>query len=205
MSETRRYSKRAFAALGLMLLGLACLGRSPATHHYRMNLFAGAAVETGLDGRAVGLGPVSFPRHLERPQIVTRTGTSSLSFDANQRWAGGFESNVVRVLAGDLVQRIGVPVVTDPASTPLPVVYQVAVAIEEFEGRPGGELVLRARFVVRERGGEERVWSDLATVRLIVEGRDLGSLVSAHDAAVGGLADAIARRLADLAQSDRAR
>ena len=187
-----------------MLLGLACLGRSPTTHHYRMNLFAGAAVETSLGGRAVGLGPVSFPRHLERPQIVTRTGVSSLSFDANQRWAGGFESNVVRVLAGDLALRIGVPVVIDPASTPLPVIYQVAVAIEEFEGRPGGELVLRARFVVRERGGEERVWSDLATVRLIVEGRDLGSLVSAHDAAVGGLADAIALRLADLGQSDRA-
>ena len=194
----QNWAGRAGLLVALSALVLGCLGRSPSVRHYTMSPRAGQA--SGAIGGAVGLGPVSFPRHLERPQIVTRTSGAQLSFDEYNRWAGGFESNVVRVLADDLASRTGTPVVVDRSSSPLAIAYQVAVDIDEFEGRPGEQLVLRARFVTRERTGQKRVWTDESTVRQPIAGSDVESLVSAHDAALAQLADAIALRLASVSQ-----
>jgi len=193
---------KALAAITALALG--CLGRSPSVRHYTMSPLTGVASGERVEG-AVGLGPVSFPRHLERPQIVTRTGGAQLKFDEFNRWAGGFESNVVRVLADNLSSRTGTPVIIDRSASPLQIAYQVAVEIDEFEGRPGEQLVLRARFVTREREGEKRIWTDESTIRQPVDGGDVESLVSAHDAALAQLADAIALRLSGVSPGDTAR
>ena len=195
----RQLASRGGLAVSVAALALGCLGRSPSVRHFTMSPQTGVAGGARVEG-AVGLGPVSFPRHLERPQIVTRTGAAQLSFDEYNRWAGGFESNVVRVLADNLSSRTGTPVVVDRSASPLQIAYQVAVDIDEFEGRPGEQLVLRARFVTRERAGEKRVWTDESTVQQPVDGRDVESLVAAHDAALAQLADAIARRLASVSE-----
>jgi uncharacterized lipoprotein YmbA len=58
-----------------------------------------AAAERGL---AIGIGPVTFPKYLDRPQIVTSTSPYALNMAEFDRWAEPLESNFVRVLAENL-------------------------------------------------------------------------------------------------------
>lgn len=201
MIPVRRRIREGAMALAVGLLALGCLGKSPAVRHYAMSPVSGPALAR-IPGLVVGLGPVSFPRYLERPQLVTRRDRTELVFEEFHRWAGGFESNVVGVLAQNLSARLGgAPVLLDPEVSPLPVGYRVAVDIQQFEGRLGGKLALRARWAVRETRGGMRAWTGNSSLLQSVAGDDVPSLVAAHDALLGRLADAIAGRIADASRS----
>ena len=49
--------------------------------------------------RPIGVGPVTVPDYLDRPQIATRSSSSSLQFSEFDRWAEPLEKNLMRVLA----------------------------------------------------------------------------------------------------------
>lgn len=188
-------TRKLAAPMGILCLGLllGCLGRSPSTSHYSMRPVPGSAVG-GSSDMAVGLGPIDVPRYLQRPQMVTRLDGSELKFDEFERWAGGFEANVTSVLADDLSTRLGgAHVVLDPSNTALPLAFRVSVTFQEFVGRPGESLVMRALWVIRSDGGDI-AFSDETRVDEPL-GRGPEALVSAHDAALGRLADAIAAGL----------
>ena len=180
--------------VGVVLVGvtIGCLGRSPAAREYTMNPVAGSAVGHGSE-LTVGLGPIEFPRYLERPHMVTRLAGSELAYDELHRWAGGFESNVARVLADDLSTRLGgARVVHGPSALALE--YRVSVTFQQFEGRAGEDLVLRAQWVIRAAASDVS-WRDETIVSQPL-GSGAENLVSAHDAALGQLADAIAAAIA---------
>lgn len=182
------------AALVTGALALGCLGRSPAVHHYTMSSVGGSDVAPS--DLSIGLGPVTFPKYLERPHLVTRRGGSEIEIDELNRWAGGFEPNVVGALADDLGARLGTDrVFLDPAASPFPVAFQIAVDIHQFEAVDRDALVLRARWVIRERSGEERAWTREATVREELVGGDVEDLIAAHEQALGRLADLIASQI----------
>lgn len=197
--DERRFRACAAGFVWVLCAGLAlgssgCFGRSPAPRQYTLG--AASATAGGSSELAIGLGPVTFPEYLDRPQLVTRLEGSELAFDELNRWAGGFQSNVVGALADALGARLGTDrVFLDPGASPFPVAYQVAVDVHRFEGSPGGELVLRARWVVREQAGEGRSWSEETTIRQGVDGTDTQSLIAAHDAALDALAGVIAGRI----------
>jgi uncharacterized lipoprotein YmbA len=146
---------------------------------------------------------VSLPRYLDQPQLVTRVGGSQLAYDELHRWAGGFEPNVLRALGDDLSARLGTKrVVAYPAEAPFPLAYRVTLDIFRFDGRPGGEMVLRARWILHDGSGEEGPWSEEAEIRHPLPDADVQSLVAAHDAALGVLAGEIAARIEDLSSGD---
>ncbi len=199
--------RRTATALAVAILALGCLGRSPGVRQYTLGSVPGGASAGSAEFRAgsaefgVALGPVTFPPYLQRPQLVTRNASSELFVDARNRWAGGFEANVLRALADDLSARLGTPwVVVAPEDAPLPPAYRIAVDFLRFEGQPGAELVLRARWVIREQEGD-RVWSGGGAIRRPLADEGTESLVAAHEAALGELADAIAAPLAEARRS----
>jgi uncharacterized lipoprotein YmbA len=50
----------------------------------------------------IGIGPVTLPKYLDRPQIVTFTSPYALNVVEFDRWAEPLESTFVRVLAENL-------------------------------------------------------------------------------------------------------
>jgi len=183
------------STLAAAALALGCLGRSPATHHYTLRPVGGGA--TAISELSIGLGPVTFPKYLERPSMVIRRGESEIRIDELHRWAGGFEPNVIGALADDLGARLGTDrVFLDPAASPFPVAFQVAVDFHQFEAHEGDAVVvLRARWVIRERSGEERAWTRETTIRQDLPGDSIEDLVAAHDTALARLADVIAGQI----------
>src|SRR5919109_1073251 len=57
---------------------------------------------SGGQGATIGVGPVTLPRYLDRPQIVTQTSPYELKLAEFDRWAEALDINFSRVLAENL-------------------------------------------------------------------------------------------------------
>ena len=194
MSRRSHSPYRSALLIAMAALALGCLGRSPTVHYYTMSLVGNA--QGDRSDLSVGLGPITLPDYLDRPQIVTRTRGSELRIDEQQRWAGGFRSNLTETLADDLRTRLGSDLVfLDASASPSPVAFQVAVDIRQFEAREGEGLVLRARWIVREKIGLDRAWTRESTIRQESSGGGVQGQIDAYDAALGRLADQIAAQI----------
>ncbi len=180
-------------------LAIGCLGRSAQVRFYTMSPVEGPALNNIAEDLIVVVGPVSFPRYLERPHLVTRAQASEIKIDGVRRWAGGFESNVRRVLVDNLRARLGQQrVTTVPLVQPSGSVLRVTVDILQFEGDPGNDLLLRVHWVAQDEVNRTRAWSEEITIRRPLKAKDVTSLVAAHDQALGQLSDVIAARIASL-------
>jgi uncharacterized protein len=94
-----------------LLLGLSACGSSPAVRFYTLaplqSVEIPAAVEVAERRGILAVGPVELANHLDRPQIVRRVGTTSVSLLENDRWAGSLQSDLARVLIDNLGVLLG--------------------------------------------------------------------------------------------------
>ena len=126
-------SPLALAALALLLL-TAC-GTSEPSRLYTLSALPDRGGEfAGSEGPAVGVGPVTLPQYLDRPQIVQRSGPNRLETSEFDRWAEPLSDTVPRVLAeniGRLLQSEKVYVL--PRRRRLPLDLSVEVDFSQFE------------------------------------------------------------------------
>jgi len=117
----------------------------------------------------VGLGPITLPAYLDRPELVSRVGRNELRVSQNGRWAEPLERGFVRALRHRLETLLGpnavVPFPWEPAKTP-PLV--ISVEVQRFEP-VSGSAELWAQYTMREsatgvivNAGEERLSEPLA-------------------------------------------
>jgi len=94
-------------------------------------------------GTAIGVGPISLPKYLDHPQIVTGTATNSLNQAEFDQWGGELNDNITRVLATNLANLLGTDRVwLYPWDVGIPVEYQVTANVMNFEQRADGTVVL---------------------------------------------------------------
>lgn len=150
----------AFAAvLALVLPVLSGCGKSDPTRFYALTAAANAGSQSpgAREGVAIGIGPVSLPQYLDRPEIATRDSQNKLNMAQFDQWAGRLEDNFGRVLAENLavlLQTDRVSIFPWKPNTPLE--YQIEVNVTRFEADPDGKVVLQARWVI-SRGEDAEV------------------------------------------------
>jgi uncharacterized lipoprotein YmbA len=201
---------RVLALCGVALLVLSgCLGSSPPTQFYLLPSLTGGAVSppasVGQRDLTLGVGPVTVPPYLDRPQIVTRTSRAKLALAAFDQWAGPLADTLARVLAEDLALVIPTErVVLYPWPRTMDPDYQLTVEVLQFDRGPGGEVVLVARWSLLDRDGKERV---MRTARLsqVAGGADYEATVTAMGRTLEGLAQDMAATLRSLAPPAAAR
>jgi uncharacterized protein len=145
----QRLFRLAATTLGICLMALGgCASTQPARFYVLSALPGGeiaspvAAAERDL---TVGIGPVTLPKYLDRPQIVTYTSPYALNVAEFDRWAEPLQSTFVHVLPENLALLI-------PTASPVmfpwpgltPIDYQVTVEVSHFSGQLGGESSLIA-------------------------------------------------------------
>jgi uncharacterized lipoprotein YmbA len=114
-----------------------------------------AQLSVSVNDMIIGVGPVELPEHLERPQIVTRIGSSELHFSEFNRWAGSLEKNFSRVLAENLSVLLSTDkVLVYPWVGTLEVKRQVRVNILQFGSLPGGEVLLKVLWGIKDEDGK---------------------------------------------------
>lgn len=103
----------------------------------------------------IGVGPVELPEHLERPQIVTRISSNELYLSEFNRWAEPLEENFSSVLAENLSVLLSTDkVLVYPWIGSIEVKRQVRVNVLQFDGLPGGEVLLKVLWGLKDEDGK---------------------------------------------------
>ena len=102
----RLFPPRHLLTLGLFLLALAGCASTPPTQFYVLPSLAGSdtAPLSAADSRdlTIGVGPVTLPPYLDRPQIVTNTSRAKLTLAEFDQWAAPLHDIFSRALAENL-------------------------------------------------------------------------------------------------------
>jgi uncharacterized lipoprotein YmbA len=191
----------ALVTLVVLLIGLGACASTPSRFYILNTLSASETIPgtAAAQGPVIGVGPITLPKYLDRPQIVTRSGRDQLALGEFDRWAEPLQDNVLRVLAENLASLIP----TDqlllhawPQSATLD--YQVTVDMLQFDGWLGGESMLLALWSVLD-GAELPLLSQRAFLNVPVGGGDYDAMVSAMSELLARLSRDIAVAIQHLA------
>jgi uncharacterized lipoprotein YmbA len=134
----------AFAGCGLLT--------APRTISPQFFVLNAVAVESGTATPIhIGLGPVSLPSYLDRPEMARRVDSNQIAYDAEARWAESLQGNFQRTVAANLV------LLLHPTRIEFFPWYRTAhfdaivtIAVSRFEEQPDGTVALMARWTVRD-------------------------------------------------------
>ena len=147
----------------------------------------------------LGIGPVTIPGYLDRPQLVTRVESNEVRLSGVARWAEPLREGVLRVLRQDLLVASGArSVVLYPWSAGALVEVVVAVDLLGFEPDARGNATLVARWSVREAAhGAVRTVRE-SHLSKPANGKGTGAEVAALSQALAALAGEIAVTVREL-------
>ncbi len=186
------------AACTVACAAAAC-GWTPFTPHpdpsrfFVLTPLSGVPVVDAARLPALGVGPVSFPHYLDRPEIVTRVSSNEVKPAAFDYWAGSLPRQFVGVLAQNLQMLLGVDrMEIHPwyaASAP-PLIVEADV--QRFEPSASGEVQLVVIWRIRKGSRSEVLRSGESSLSHRSAGPDAGSAAEA----LSGLLGEFSRELA---------
>jgi len=139
----RPYQTLIVALLFLVPLSLAGCGNTQPTRFYVLSAIPQKPAPSPGQGAAIGVGPITIPQYLDRPQIVTRTGDNQLALGEFDHWGGNLDDNIKLTLASNLATLLETDRVSlFPWKDAAPIEYQVTIDIETFEANDQGTAVL---------------------------------------------------------------
>ena len=142
----------------LLVFFLAACSSTPPVAYYTLNTLPERQQEIPAevmdDTIAIGVGPVEFPKFLDRPQIVTRKSQNQIEVSEFNRSAGSFPGDFSRVLA----KNISILLPTDrvavyPWGDQFTPTYQIKLEVEQFDGQLGESVVLDVTWMVIDQEG----------------------------------------------------
>jgi uncharacterized lipoprotein YmbA len=196
-----RSELKSAAALLAVLLLAGCAGKSPRVDFYVLSADAKAVtgVAGGCSSQAISVGPVSWPKYLDQPRIVTRAGANRLEANEFNRWGGSLEDDFVRTtienLSGLLQSEL---VVNYRRSSRYATVYRVEMDVLRFDGALGGDVVLEVKWSVIAEATGKIALVTTSSIQKGTSGPDYEALVNASSMALAELSEEIAAQLAQL-------
>jgi uncharacterized lipoprotein YmbA len=126
----------------LCLAILAGCGVTPPARYYILTPVEDSSAKP-VAGPAIGIGPVSFPAYLDRPEIAHRSGNNQLHFAESDRWAEPLKTAFSHILADNL----SVMLPTDqislyPWARTTRIAYQISLDVTRFDADASGTVAL---------------------------------------------------------------
>jgi uncharacterized lipoprotein YmbA len=180
------------------LLGaLAGCTQTAPTNFYTLSAATEPTVaKRSAHGLVIGLGPITLPQYLDRPDIVTRQGANQMRLADLNKWAEPLEPLLTRIMAEDLYALLDAnDVIPVPQRGDVPLDRVVEVDISRFDADESGKVVFDARWRIY-RGDNETL---LASGRSQIE--EQGAPVPDYDAIVAAMSRAVGRASEEIAQA----
>jgi uncharacterized lipoprotein YmbA len=156
----------AVVGLGILLAGCSILQPRPdPSRFFVLTPTAQPAARHSEHPLRLGLGPISFPAYLQRPQMVTRIGANEITLSEIHRWGAPIEDNFARVLAQDLSEILGTEQITIyPWFSTLALDYAISVDLSEFDVDNEGGARLLARWRIFDGAKAKSLRTGLANL-----------------------------------------
>ena len=186
------HMRRALAAA--LLLVVAGCSQSPPTEFYTLSGMQLPPGGSSAPRTVVGVGPVTLPDYLDRPQIVTRASGNRVVLASFHSWVEPVDGMFTRVLVGNLSSLLASDnVVTVPQRRPMPLDYQVEVDVTRFDADLSGRAVLDARWRVFGKDGDQLVGEGRSTiVEPVAEPGSYEAIVAAMSKTLARMSSSIA-------------
>jgi uncharacterized lipoprotein YmbA len=194
-------------AFVLMVLLLASCSTTPAVSYYTLNplseMKSDVSQAVSGDTLAIGVGPLEFPRFLDRPQIVTRKSQHRLEVSEFHRWAGSFSEDFLRVLAKNISMLLPTDrVVAYPWTDRFSPSFRIPLTVEQFDGRLGEDVVLNVTWSVRRQKDTNEPVIKHTRIKEPVSAEDYEALVAAQSRAIAALSRAIVMEIERVSDRD---
>ena len=195
---------RTILSTGLLLTFVAgCAGPSPRSNYYLLNALpdqkAGQTTTAASDGLSIGIGPVSFPGYLDRPQIVIRSGPNEISFSEFDRWAEPLKNNFTRVLKEDLVERLRTDnIFVYPWPPEAVFEFQVSAEVTRFDAHPGDSAKLDVQWVILRAHDREVILSRKSSYTVELDRSDYKTIAAAQSRTVADFSREVAAAVTEV-------
>ena len=141
--------------------------------------------QTILKDVLIGIGPLKFPKILDRPQIVTRPAPGKLDLAEFKRWGGFLKDDFLSVMAENIMTLLGTDqVVVYPWPGNLNPSYRIVFDVHQFDGKLGDSVVLHASWILKTPAKTDNTHLKRATIVQAVSGPDYDALVAAKSMAL---------------------
>lgn len=137
------------------LLG-GCVANHTPTDYFLLEAFASPPIGAVVPQPApvVGVGPIRFPRYVDRPQMVVALPGGQLRLRDNERWADNLRDNFSRVFAEDLAVRVPTNrILVHPWSRSDDVDFKLTMRVNEFHLTETGTALLDVRWEIYGKQG----------------------------------------------------
>lgn len=198
--KTLGHSIAALLALALLISG--CLGGpspTPATRFYVLNSFHSQENPnppepvTVLENASIGVGPIKLSQVLDRPQIILRTSHNEIRVADLDRWAAPLTEIITNVLVDNFSALLSTgSILKFPWKTTIPIDYQIVLEITRFDGMPGGNVDLRARWGILSDNGRRVLANQKTVINEPIGGDTVAEMVSGLSRLIGKLSYEIA-------------
>ena len=102
---------------------------------------------TNNSTKRIGVGPLSIPRLLNRPQIITRKNNTEIDMAEMHQWGGSYKEELMQVMIDNLSTLLKTENIEEyPWKFSFKPHYQVRIDIERFDGQIGKNVILKARW-----------------------------------------------------------
>jgi uncharacterized lipoprotein YmbA len=204
-------NKAGFGNIGrvffFMIFLLTACSTTPAVKYYTLNPFSEMQpdISQAVSGTplAIGVGPVKFPKFLDRPQIVTRKSQHRVEVSEFHRWAGSFSEDFLRVLAKNISMLLPADrVAAYPWADRFSPSFCIPLTVEQFDGQFGGDVVLNVTWSVWNQKDANGPVIKHTRIKEPVSAEDYEALVEAQSRAIGTLSRAIVEEIERVSDRD---
>jgi uncharacterized protein len=158
------------------------------------------AVPAGL---GIGLGPVTLPQYLDRPEVVIRTSQNSIELSPTVRWAEPVTDNFRQVLAADLGRNLNTShIVPYPWYSDQKLDYSVRVRVDRFETTEKKTAELSARWDIAEGDNGRTLVDRHSDISEPLSSSEPQSIAAGLSADTADLAEKITAAIADLRRNE---
>lgn len=192
------------AGLAACLLLAGCAAATPTRFYTLSGVLAapGEAAPGTAQDLTIGVGSVTLPEYLNRPQVVTRDGGNRVTLADFDSWIEPLQGLFARTLVENLSLLLGTDdVLLLPQRRPVRPDYQVEVDVTRFDVDSSGHAVLDARWWVLGERGDEVLRNGRSTIVEPTTAGDQAAGAEALSRAIGRMSREIAGAIADEADS----
>ena len=189
MKHTVNMSARYALILLMVVAVFGCKGSTPPVTFYTLTpipaIQDAGDNQTILKDALIGIGPLKFPKILDRPQIVTRPAPGRLNLAEFQRWGGFLKDDFLSVMAENMTTLLGTDqVVIYPWPGGLNPKYRIEFDVHQFDGKIGDSVLLRVSWILKTPDKTNNTHLKRSTIVQPVSGDDYDALVAAKSKAL---------------------
>lgn len=157
---------------------------------------------SNLIEKRIGLGPIDFPRYLDRSAIVVRLSDSEISINEAHRWAEPLENNFTQVLLGNL-RVLSSNIVLFPSRNIKDIDYQVLIDVFRFDADIKNNVVLSTQWTIRRKYDGTNLYSQKSLITEQAENNSYAAFVKKQSELIKKLSYEIANKLEEVSAKDK--